>query len=310
MRWMSYTDNNGVSRVGILTGETVRGREPGPTLLDLIDAGEQAVAAAGQALLVQADHVAPVADVHIELPFEPRSIRDCAGFIQHLRNVATRTGRVIDRRFTDFPPFYFSNHAAAVGARADVPMAPGTRQFDFELEIAAVIGRGGEDIAFADAESHIFGYTIFCDWSARDIQMTERDLFGPVKGKDTANGFGPFVVTPDELTPFRSGKSFKLEMRAYVNDELVGQGYWDEIDWGFPDMIAYASRGTRVRPGDVIGSGTVPTGCLFEHFAMDPEHFRGWLGSGDEVRLVVDQLGEIRSRVIGRGAPQPLSTGY
>jgi len=310
VRWMSYTDNNGVSRVGVLTGDTVRGLEPGPTLLDLIDAGESAAAAVGEALLVRADHVAPVADVQIELPFEPRSIRDCAGFIQHLRNVATRTGRVIDRRFTDFPPFYFSNHAAAVGARADVPMAPGTRQFDFELEIAAVIGRAGADIAVADAESHIFGYTIFCDWSARDIQMTERDLFGPVKGKDTANGFGPFVVTPDELAPFRSGKSFKLEMRAYVNDELVGQGYWDEIDWGFPDMIAYASRGTRVRPGDVIGSGTVPTGCLFEHFAMDPEHFRGWLGSGDEVRLVVDQLGEIRSRVIGRGEPQPLSTGY
>jgi 2-keto-4-pentenoate hydratase/2-oxohepta-3-ene-1,7-dioic acid hydratase in catechol pathway len=307
---MSYTDNNGLSRVGILAGDTVRGLEPGPALLDLIDAGEQAVAAASEALLVRADHVAPVDDVHIELPFQPRSIRDCAGFIQHLRNVATRTGRVIDRRFTDFPPFYFSNHAAAVGARTDVTMAPGTRQFDFELEIAAVIGRAGEDIAVADAEGHIFGYTIFCDWSARDIQMAERDLFGPVKGKDTANGFGPFVVTPDELTPFRSGKSFKLEMRAYVNDELVGQGYWDEIDWGFPDMIAYASRGTRVRPGDVIGSGTVPTGCLFEHFAMDPEHFRGWLGNGDEVRLVVEQLGEIRSRVIARGEPQPLSTGY
>lgn len=310
MRWMSYTDDNGVSRVGILVGDTVRGLEPGPTLLDLLDAGEQAVTAAGEALRARADHVAPVADVRIELPFEPRSIRDCAGFIQHLRNVAVRTGRVIDRRYTDFPPFYFSNHAAAVGARADVAMAPDTRQFDFELEIAAVIGRGGEDIAVAQAESHIFGYTIFCDWSARDLQMNERDLFGPVKGKDTANGFGPFVVTSDELAPFRSGKSFKLAMRAYVNEELVGQGSWDEIDWGFPDMIAYASRGTRLRPGDVIGSGTVPTGCLFEHFATDPEHFRGWLKAGDQVRLVVEQLGEIRSRVIERGEPQRLSTGF
>ena len=133
---------------GILAGDTVRGLEPGPTLLDVIDSGQQAAAAAGAGSAGdRADHVAALDDVRIELPFEPRSIRDCAGFIQHLRNVATRTGRVIDRRFTDFPPFYFSNHAAAVGARADVTMAPGTEQFDFELEIAAVIGRGGEDIA-------------------------------------------------------------------------------------------------------------------------------------------------------------------
>ncbi|OLT12747.1 hypothetical protein BJF78_23675 [Pseudonocardia sp. CNS-139] len=230
--------------------------------------------------------------------------------MQHLRNVSTRTGRVIDRRFTDFPPFYFSNPAAAVGARADVAMAPDTEQFDFELEVAAVIGVEGSNVAVADAESHIFGYTIFCDWSARDIQMHERDLFGPVKGKDTANGLGPFVVTADELAPFRSGRSFHLRMAAYVNDELVGEGCWDQIDWGFPDMIAYASRGTRVRPGDVIGSGTVPTGCLFEHFAMDPEGFRGWLQVGDEVRLVVEQLGEIRSRVTAPPAVQRLSTGY
>jgi 2-keto-4-pentenoate hydratase/2-oxohepta-3-ene-1,7-dioic acid hydratase in catechol pathway len=140
--------------------------------------------------------------------------------------------------------------------------------------------------------------------------MAERDLFGPVKGKDTANGFGPFVVTADELDEFRSKKAFKLAMHAYVNDELVSSGSWDEIDWGFPDMIAFASRGTRVRPGDVIGSGTVPTGCLFEHFAADPEHFRGWLKDGDEVRLVVEELGEIRSRVTKQHVAQPLSTGY
>ena len=310
MRWMSYTDGDGVSRVGVLVDEQVRGLAPGRTLVDLLDAGAQVIAATGESLLAAADHVAPVSEVRIEVPLEPRSIRDCAGFVQHLRNCAARTGRVIDRRFTDFPPFYFSNPAAAVGARAEVAMAPGTEQFDFELEIAAVIGRGGSDIAVAAAESHIFGYMIFCDWSARDIQMAERDLFGPVKGKDTANGFGPFVVTADELDEFRSKKAFKLAMHAYVNDELVSSGSWDEIDWGFPDMIAFASRGTRVRPGDVIGSGTVPTGCLFEHFAADPECFRGWLKDGDEVRLVVEELGEIRSRVTKQRVAQPLSTGY
>ena len=141
--------------------------------------------------------------------------------------------------------------------------------------------------------------------------MSERDLFGPVKGKDTANGFGPFVVTPDELAPFRSAKSFELEMSAYVNDELVGQGYWDEIDWGFPDMIAFASRGTRLRPADLIGSGTVPTGCLFEHFAMDPEHFRGWLGQ--RRRGPAGRRPARRDPLPGRRprrTAQPLSTGY
>jgi 2-keto-4-pentenoate hydratase/2-oxohepta-3-ene-1,7-dioic acid hydratase in catechol pathway len=310
VRWMSYTDDNGASRTGVVVGESVHGLAPGTTLVDLLDAGAQAVADAGESLLVAADHVAPVSEVRIEVPLEPRSIRDCAGFIQHLRNCAARTGRVIDKRYTDFPPFYFSNPAAAVGARADVAMAPGTEQFDFELEIAAVIGREGSDIAVADAESHIFGYMIFCDWSARDIQMGERDLFGPVKGKDTANGFGPYVVTADELDEFRSKRSFKLAMRAYVNDELVGSGSWDDIDWGFPDMIAFASRGTRVRPGDVIGSGTVPSGCLFEHFAADPDNFRGWLKEDDEVRLVVEQLGELCSRVSRPLVAQPLSTGY
>jgi 2-keto-4-pentenoate hydratase/2-oxohepta-3-ene-1,7-dioic acid hydratase in catechol pathway len=310
VRWLTYDDSAGVRRLGVVDGDDVRGLPPGMTLLDLLDAGEAAVAEATTTLERAPDHVGSLTEVSVVLPIQPRSIRDSAGFIQHLRNVASATGRVIDERFSQFPPFYFSNPAAALGPYDDVRMPDHTERFDFELEIGAVIGRGGSDISVVEAESHIFGYVIFCDWSARDIQMNERDIFGPVKGKDAANGFGPFVVTPDELRSFRSNRAFRLRMQAFVNDELVSDGSWDGIDWGFDDMIAYASRGTRLVPGDVIGSGTVPTGCLFEQFAMDPDGFRGWLRPGDVVRLVVQELGELSQRVVAPTPAQPLTSGY
>jgi 2-keto-4-pentenoate hydratase/2-oxohepta-3-ene-1,7-dioic acid hydratase in catechol pathway len=310
MRWLTYRDRSGQSRAGIVVGAMAHGLEPGTSLRDVIDAGPDEWARFADRLQADPDDRSELGDVRIEAPFEPRSIRDSAGFIQHLRNVATSTGRVIDRRYTDFPPFYFANPGAVVGARDDVRMAPNTEQWDFELEIGAVIGREGWDVPVAEAEELIFGYTIFCDWSARDIQMGERDLFGPVKGKDSAKGLGPFVVTPDELEPFRSGRSFALRMRAYINEEPVSDGSWDTIDWGFGDMIAYASRGTRVRPADLMGSGTVPSGCLFEHYALDRDGFRGWLQPGDVVRLEVEQLGDIVSTVRPARPVQPLSSGY
>ena len=133
--------------------------------------------------------------------------------------------------------------------------------------------------------------SIFSEEIGKYFKMALR--LGPAKGKDTANTLGPVLVTPDELEPFRSGRAFDLRMTGRVNDELVSDGNWGTIDWGFPDMITYASRGTVLRPGDVIGSGTVETGCLFEHYCTDPEGFRGWLRPGDEVRLAVEQLGEL-----------------
>lgn len=133
---------------------------------------------------------------------------------------------------------------------------------------------------------------------------------GPAKSKDGATTLGPLLVTPDEIEPHRAGKGFALSMTAAVNGDQTSQGRWDIIDWDFADMIAYTSRGTELRPGDVIGSGTVPTGCLFEHYATHPESFRGWLQPGDEVHLAIEQLGDIRQRVIAGSKPVPLSTGF
>ena len=309
MRFVTYASPGGGDRVGVVVDTEIHGFEPGPTLVDLLDAGD--LEPQGRAATASPSEVVALEGALLRAPLQPRSLRDCAGFLQHLRNVSATADMPVDERHTRFPPFYFSNPAAVVGPADDVPIAPDSTMFDYELEIAAVIGKSGSTIPLAAAEDHIAGYLLFCDWSARDLQMDEMALrLGPAKGKDTANTLGPVLVTPDELEPFRSGRAFDLRMTGRVNDELVSDGNWSTIDWGFPDMITYASRGTVLRPGDVIGSGTVETGCLFEHYCTDPEGFRGWLRPGDEVRLAVEQLGEIRHRIVDGSPAERLSSGY
>ncbi|MFI6937128.1 fumarylacetoacetate hydrolase family protein [Streptomyces sp. NPDC050287] len=172
-----------------------------------------------------------------------------------------------------------------------------------------MIGRPGRDIPRERALDHIADYTILCDWSARDLQLRELPLgAGPAKSMDGAITLGPLLVTPDEIESRRSGKGFALVMTAALNGKHVSEGRWDSIDWDFADMIAYTSRGTELRPCDVIGSGTVPTGCLFEHYATSPETFTGWLQPGDEVRLSIEGLGQTAGaswpdRTSSRSAP-------
>jgi 2-keto-4-pentenoate hydratase/2-oxohepta-3-ene-1,7-dioic acid hydratase in catechol pathway len=309
MRFVTYASTAGDDRVGLVDGEQVHGLEPGTTLLHLLET--DGLAAAAERATASPSETVPLAGLPLRAPLQPRSIRDCTGFLQHLRNCQGAADLPVDERYDQFPAFYFSNTAAVVGPHDDVPISPGSERFDYELEVCAVIGKSGATIALDRAEEHIAGYMLLCDWSARDLQMNEMALrLGPAKGKDGANTLGPMLVTPDELEPYRSRNAFDLGMTGYVNGELVSEGCWDTIDWGFADMITYTSRGTHLRPGDVIGSGTVPSGCLFEHFALDPDGFRGWLQPGDEVRLVVEQLGELRQRVVPGVKPEPLSSGY
>lgn len=299
-RWLTYAAADGTDRVGFVDGEQVRSLAPGVTMLDVLDGAAS-------------DPVETVAldGLTLRAPLQPRSIRDFVGFLQHLRNCAGPANMTVDERHTRYPPFYFSNVAAVIGPHDDVAVPPRCERWDYELEVAAVIGTGGADIAPADAWSHVFGYTLLCDFSARDLQIDEMGLgLGPAKGKDSANTLGPMIVTADELEPHRRNRGFDARMSAHVNGDLVSDGNWSTVDWGFDDMIAYASRGTRLRPGDVIGSGTVPTGCLFEHFALDPDGFRGWLAPGDEVTLEVEHLGRIHHRIVpGHPAP-PLTSGH
>jgi len=309
MRFVSYASPAGGDRLGVLDRDRIAGFGPGVTLLDLLDRDEL-IAAGEQALRSPAESVA-AAEARLRAPIEPRSIRDCSAFLQHLRNCSGDPDGILDHRHSQFPVFYFSNPAAVVGPHATVPIAPGSKQFDFELEVCAVIGKPGRNIPPEKAEDHIAGYSILCDWSARDLQLNERPLgLGPAKGKDTATTIGPALVTSDELERFRSRKGFGLRMTAEVNGERVTEGNWDSIDWTFSDLIAYVSRGTALRPGDVIGSGTVPTGCLYEHYKLGSAGFRDWLQPGDEVRLAVEELGELRHRVTEAEEIHPLSSGF
>ncbi|ALL79529.1 hypothetical protein AD006_30340 (plasmid) [Pseudonocardia sp. EC080610-09] len=309
MHVVTFVPPGGDERSGVIDGGTVVELAPGDTVLDLLDRGELVTAC--RDALDGPGRTHALDEVELLAPLRPRSVRDCSAFHQHLRNCGGDASTVLDARHSDFPAFYFSNPAAVIGPADPVPVAPGSSMFDFELEVCAVIGTSGRNIAPEDAGNHIAGYTIMIDWSARDLQLRERPLgLGPTKGKDTATTLGPALVTRDALEPFRSGKGFALGMVAELNGEQVTAGRWDAVDWDFADIIAYASRGTRVRAGDVIGSGTVPEGCLYEHYKLGSDRFRGWLRPGDEVRFRVERIGEITQTVRAADPLHPLSSGY
>lgn len=307
MRWLTYR-HLGADAIGVLgDGDVIHGLAPGRTMLELLSS-EADLVGAGARALERPHHTVALDAVTVLAPLQPPSIRDFASFVQHMRNCAAGAGLELNQRYDEVPVFYFSNPAAVIGPSDDVAVFPGSDRFDYELEVCAVIGRRGRDIDPRDAEAHIAGYSILCDWSARDLQVDEMSMgLGTAKGKDGATTLGPYLVTPDDLEPCRSGNGFALSMTASVNGEVISEGRWDSIDWSFADMIAYASRGTELRPGDVIGSGTVPTGCLFEHSVLDPRGFRGWLQLGDQVELAVEGLGRLSQRVVAGSLPKPLS---
>ncbi len=217
-------------------------------------------------------------------------------------------GRVLKDAWYRIPAFYFACPSSVLGPHDDVPIASGSAWQDFELEIAAVIGAGGKDLSVAEAERAIIGYTIFNDWSARDLQALELQLgIGQGKDKDSALTLGPYLVTPDELEPYLRDGRLDLRVSAAVNGQVIGEGSTGSMDWTFAEVISFASRGVTLYPGDVFGSGTVPTCTLLEHLDVnDLGSFRGWLGDGDVVTLTVEGLGATRQIVRSSPAPQPL----
>lgn len=316
MRWVRY-DADGTDRTGLLVGEQVHGLEPGTTLVDLLGDDGTRLREAGERATQAPDDVRPFAGATLRAPLQPSSMRDFLCFLQHMRNCRAGLGAAaqLDPEWEQIPAFYFTNPAAVIGPHDTVAISPGSERFDFELEVAAVIGRAGSDLDPASAADHIAGYTIFCDWSARDLQAREMRLnLGPAKGKDSATTLGPAFVTADELAPYASGNAFALDMRVFVNDEEVGGGSMDQMDWSWGEIVAYASRGTTLRTGDVLGSGTVPSGCLFEHFSLSGgdggKGFRGWLQPGDRVRMRVEQIGEIENEVVAGAPVHRLRTGF
>jgi fumarylacetoacetate (FAA) hydrolase len=219
----------------------------------------------------------PLADVEFRPPvLHPPSVRDFYAFEQHVRTARALRGQDVSPEWYEIPVFYFSNPAAIYGPEDDVLYPPDTEELDYELEVAAIIG----------ADGRIGGFTVMNDWSARDLQRAEMRVgLGPAKGKDFATSIGPIVVTPDEF----DGSSGAMVAR--VNGEERSRGELGDMHHSWDAIVAQAARNTVLRAGDVLGSGTVGTGCILEH--GDGR----WLERGDVVELEVDGIGILRNRV-------------
>jgi fumarylacetoacetate (FAA) hydrolase len=233
------------------------------------------------------------ADVTLLAPIpRPRTIRDFYAFEAHVKNARARRGLPMLDEWYQFPVFYFTNPNAVYGTGEAVTKPAGTQKLDFELEVAAVISRECRDLAPEQALDHVAGFLIMNDWSARDVQQVEMKVgLGPAKGKDFATSLGPWLVTPDELADVWDGARHRLTMTARINGREVSRGNLADLHFTFGEMIARASRDCTLYPGEVIGSGTVGTGCLLETGAAP------WLAPGDVVELEVERLGTLTNTV-------------
>ncbi|MET9816041.1 fumarylacetoacetate hydrolase family protein [Streptomyces sp. NPDC006355] len=310
MRFATY-EQHGRSRLATVEDDGALYPCPGrASLLDLIQAGPEALRAAGNANL-DVPRGPHVSQVRLLPPLQPPSVRDFVTFEEHVEGVRRSIDGVpgAPDAWYDAPTFYFTNPYAVIGAHDDVPVPPGSQVLDFELEVAAVIGREGRDLTPEQARDHIIGYTIYNDWSARDLQSREMQVgLGPCKGKDTATTLGPYLVTADELEPYRDSDGFlRLALTAEINGEVVGKDLLSNMSWTFEEMTAYASRGTWVRPGDVLGSGTCGNGgCLAELWGVRGRQDPPPLKPGDTVTLTVEGIGTVSNTVVPGAEPVPV----
>jgi fumarylacetoacetate (FAA) hydrolase len=253
----------------------------------------------------------PVINYEILAPVpHPTSCRDGYAFRQHVEAARKNRGVEMIPEFDQYPIFYFTNHQAVEGPGPVYCMPDHFQQLDFELEIAIVIGKKGKNIKASEADAYIAGFTIMNDMSARKLQMEEMLLnLGPAKGKDFSTVIGPWLVTPDELAqkvaPTKAGHTglnYDLAMKCYVNDKLVSSGNVKDMDWTFAEIIERCSYGVTLYPGDVIGSGTVGTGCFLELNGtgkrLDPNFQPQWLQNGDRVTMTIDALGILENQII------------
>jgi fumarylacetoacetate (FAA) hydrolase len=225
------------------------------------------------------------------------SIRDFYAFEQHVATCRRHRGLGMVEAWYQVPVFYFSNPASVVHHEGEVWAPRGSRELDYELELACFIGREACDLPADDrALEVVAGFTIMNDWSARDLQRLEMSVgLGPSKGKDFATSLGPELVSFDALADsYRDGR-FHLEMTASVNGRILSRGSASSMYWSWPQLLAHASRDATLRPGDILGSGTVGSGCILE---LTPEAVGGWLQPGDLVELSIERLGTLRNRVV------------
>jgi 2-keto-4-pentenoate hydratase/2-oxohepta-3-ene-1,7-dioic acid hydratase in catechol pathway len=293
VRLVTY-DLRGVRRLGALLEDArvvdlpaAVGDPAFPTTMeDLVAAGAEALGAAGSAIEGGDLESHAVEGARLLVPLLPGSLRDFLAFEDHVKRGSARRGEPVPEAWYEMPSYYKGNHRSVFGPDEEIPWPSYTEELDYELEVAAILGRRGRDLDEQAAAALVFGYTLMNDWSARDIQRKEMAVrLGPAKGKDFATSFGPCIVTADELDP----ATVRLEAR--VDGEVWSQGSLGDAYWSFPQMIAHVSRGEDVWPGDVYGSGTFGGGC-----GLDLGRF---LWPGAVVELEADGIGTLRNRVSG-----------
>jgi len=313
VRWVTYQKQDG-PRVGLIDGDQILGVDDDRTMIDVVAGGLGDMAELAASLRRTRGDVSELAGAELMAPIpKPPAIRDALCFLDHMRGCLRALGRdtELPEMWSLIPGFYFCNPSCVVGPYDDVAVAPGSAWFDLELEVAAVIGPAGRDLDPATAEENIVGYTFFCDWSARDLQIKDMALgLGQAKGKDAGITLGPWLVTADEVADRRVGDRLDLEVGASVNGVELARGSTAAMDWSFAEVVAFASRGTDLVPGDVIGSGTVPGGCLLEHLEGDPAAYDRWLEPGDVVSLYGDALGATEQTIVPGADFHPLRSGH
>jgi 2-keto-4-pentenoate hydratase/2-oxohepta-3-ene-1,7-dioic acid hydratase in catechol pathway len=260
----------------------------------------------GEALaqLAESIHANPASEHDFEnldllKPVDPIAMRDFMIFEQHVLPAWRMQGM---QRGPDVwyeqPIGYFSNAATIRGPRDPIEIPGGCTNMDFELEVAAVIGREAVSLTPEQAAGHIAGFVVLSDWSARDLQFREMDgRLGPFKGKDFGSSLGPIFVTPDEIENRRQGNGYDLEMTSSVNGRRYGGDRWTSAYWSMEELISYSSWSSRVEAGSIIGSGTCQGGCILELSLRNSPSEYPWLVDGDEVNLAIETMGEIRATI-------------
>ena len=236
----------------------------------------------------------PLEEIRLLTPLpNPRSLRDFYVFETHVKTGFAKRGEPMPAEWYQLPVYYKSGHHNIIGTGADVLWPSFTKRFDYELELAAVIGKRGTNVPVSAAREYIAGYMVMNDFSARDIQKREMQVrLGPAKGKDWCTALGPYVVTADEVP-----NPYNLKMTARVNGELWSQGSSADMHYTFEQMIAFLTEDDTIYPGDVIGSGTVGTGCGLE---LDR-----WVQPGNRIVLEIESLGKLENRVTMRDSLRP-----
>jgi 2-keto-4-pentenoate hydratase/2-oxohepta-3-ene-1,7-dioic acid hydratase in catechol pathway len=301
MRIATY-EHDGATHAGVVEDEAVRPLAAGTDPISLLT-----MSPAERDALPLGDPVALDA-VRLRPPIHPPAVRDFVAFEQHVVGMAMVEGgpdaKVWDAWY-EAPAFYFSNPNALFGTGDDIEVPPNCRLFDYELEVAAIIGTPGRDLTVDDAREHIAGYAIFNDWSGRDLQGFDRRAgMGWAKGKDFASTLGPWIVTADEIEAHRDADGrLDLRMTVWRNGTEMGSDTLANAAWSFEQMLVYASRGTMLVPGDVIGSGTCGAGCLGELWGRSGSREPRPLQAGDEITMTVEGIGTISNRIVAGVEP-------